>query len=58
MVRMSRYVVMYPYLILRPRSNWKEGGKDAFNEHGYAGKRGDIFGAYLLLIVYVHSFAK
>jgi hypothetical protein len=57
MVRMGRYVVMYPILFFAPRSNWK-GGKDAFNEHGYASKLGDMLGVYILLIIYVRSFAK
>jgi hypothetical protein len=40
-----------------PRSNWK-GGKDTFNEHGYAGKLGDKLGVYILLIIYARRFAK
>jgi hypothetical protein len=47
MVRMGHYyVVMYPILFFAPMSNWK-GGKDAFNEHGYAGKLGDMLSVHI-----------
>jgi len=57
MVRMDRYVVMYPISFFDPGSNW-QGVKDTFNEYGYAGKLGDKLGVYILLIIYVRSFAK